>query len=259
MAAKQKTISEYMPSLAERVERELLTRAKPRVTTQVGSSRFSTSKKGTGTASEIIEDEELGVGRRLFGSPDAVLDVTLEQAAKPNPNYAAARQANIGKKALAGFMDEYENDAAAREASESGRRTVERVQNQRKADSAPTPTASSTPAATRDTLPKVSDPMRSLRVTDSIAETADAARNAPAASSSTSTAVGGNKVDSATDYSARATAAFKKATGTSFDPKSKVDRARLKEIEDTIRSNPKLADASDTKISMAWYARAKKK
>jgi hypothetical protein len=66
-----------------------------------------------------------------------------------------------------------------------------------------------------------------------------------------------SKADSA--YSARATAAFKKATGTSFDPKSAVDRARLKELEDVIRSNPKLADASDNKISMAWYARTKKK
>jgi len=66
-----------------------------------------------------------------------------------------------------------------------------------------------------------------------------------------------SKADSA--YSARATAVFKKATGTAFDPKSKVDRARLKELEDVIRSNPKLADASDNKISMAWYARTKKK
>lgn len=51
---------------------------------------------------------------------------------------------------------------------------------------------------------------------------------------------------------------FKKATGTSFDPKSRVDRARRAELQDLLSSRADLADKSDTKVALAWYASKKK-
>ena len=51
----------------------------------------------------------------------------------------------------------------------------------------------------------------------------------------------------------RLNALFKKATGSPYDPKSKVDRQRATEIERLIASRPELANASDTKIALAWY------
>jgi hypothetical protein len=53
-------------------------------------------------------------------------------------------------------------------------------------------------------------------------------------------------------------ALFKKATGTSFDPKSRVDRARMAELQGLISSRADLADKSDTKVALAWYASKKK-
>jgi hypothetical protein len=51
---------------------------------------------------------------------------------------------------------------------------------------------------------------------------------------------------------------FKKATGTSFDPKSRADIARKAELAALISGRPDLADASDTKIALAWYKSKKK-
>jgi hypothetical protein len=51
---------------------------------------------------------------------------------------------------------------------------------------------------------------------------------------------------------------FKKATGASFDAKSKADRARMAELKDLISSRADLADKSDTKVALAWYASKKK-
>lgn len=51
---------------------------------------------------------------------------------------------------------------------------------------------------------------------------------------------------------------FKKATGTPFDPKSRVDRARMAELQDLLSSRADLADKSDTKVALAWYASKKK-
>ena len=51
---------------------------------------------------------------------------------------------------------------------------------------------------------------------------------------------------------------FKMATGTSFDPNSRVDRVRRAELQDLISSRPDLADKSDTKVALAWYASKKK-
>jgi len=51
---------------------------------------------------------------------------------------------------------------------------------------------------------------------------------------------------------------FKKATGTSFDPKSQKDKAARAELEALISGRPDLANASDTKIALAWYKSKKK-
>ena len=55
---------------------------------------------------------------------------------------------------------------------------------------------------------------------------------------------------------------FKTATGTPFDPKSRVDIARRAEIEDFLKSKPELEGKSDTQVALQWYrqmANAKRK
>jgi len=56
----------------------------------------------------------------------------------------------------------------------------------------------------------------------------------------------------------RLNALFKKATGSSYDPNSRVDRQRATDLERLIASQPELADASDTKIALAWYKSLRK-
>jgi len=46
---------------------------------------------------------------------------------------------------------------------------------------------------------------------------------------------------------------FMKATGTPFDPKSALDRKRMASLTSFLQSRPDLADASDTKKSLAYY------
>ena len=56
----------------------------------------------------------------------------------------------------------------------------------------------------------------------------------------------------------RLNALFKTATGSSYDPNSRVDRQRATELERLIASRPELSDASDTKIALAWYKSKRK-
>lgn len=51
-------------------------------------------------------------------------------------------------------------------------------------------------------------------------------------------------------------ALFAKATGTAFDPKSRVDVARKAELEDLMKSMPELAGKSDTQVALQWYRQA---
>ena len=53
-------------------------------------------------------------------------------------------------------------------------------------------------------------------------------------------------------------ALFKTATGTAFDPKSKLDRTRMAEIQSMMNSRADLADKSDNKVALAWYASKRK-
>jgi hypothetical protein len=48
-------------------------------------------------------------------------------------------------------------------------------------------------------------------------------------------------------------ALFLKATGTSFEPKSRVDVARKAQLEDLLKSKPELAGKSDTQVALEWY------
>lgn len=48
-------------------------------------------------------------------------------------------------------------------------------------------------------------------------------------------------------------ALFAKATGTAFDPKSRVDVARKAQLEDLLKSKPELAGKSDTQVALQWY------
>jgi hypothetical protein len=54
-------------------------------------------------------------------------------------------------------------------------------------------------------------------------------------------------------------ALFKKATGTSFNSKNATDRARMAELQSLLSSRADLADKSDTKVALAWYANKRKK
>jgi hypothetical protein len=53
-------------------------------------------------------------------------------------------------------------------------------------------------------------------------------------------------------------ALFKTATGTDFDPKSRLDRARMAEIQSLVNSRSDLADKDDRKVALAWYASKRK-
>jgi hypothetical protein len=46
---------------------------------------------------------------------------------------------------------------------------------------------------------------------------------------------------------------FRKTTGTAFDPKSKMDRARLEELTSFIEQDPERLNKSDTKIALDFY------
>jgi hypothetical protein len=46
---------------------------------------------------------------------------------------------------------------------------------------------------------------------------------------------------------------FMKATGTEFDPKSRLDLARKAELEDLLKSKPELAGKSDAQVALQWY------
>jgi hypothetical protein len=46
---------------------------------------------------------------------------------------------------------------------------------------------------------------------------------------------------------------FRKATGTAFDPNSRLDKSRLGELRSLISSRPELLGQSDTKIALEWY------
>jgi hypothetical protein len=48
-------------------------------------------------------------------------------------------------------------------------------------------------------------------------------------------------------------ALFLKATGTPFEPKSRVDVARKAQLEDLLKSKPELAGKSDTQVALQWY------
>lgn len=46
---------------------------------------------------------------------------------------------------------------------------------------------------------------------------------------------------------------FEKATGTTFNPKSRIDVARKAELEDFLSGNPDFAGKSDTQVALQWY------
>jgi hypothetical protein len=52
---------------------------------------------------------------------------------------------------------------------------------------------------------------------------------------------------------ARMAALFRKTTGTAFDPKSRVDTARMADLTSFIEKDPDLLNKSDTKIALDYY------
>ena len=52
---------------------------------------------------------------------------------------------------------------------------------------------------------------------------------------------------------ARIAALFRKTTGTAFDPKSRVDTARMADLTSFIEKDPDLLNKSDTKIALDYY------
>jgi hypothetical protein len=51
----------------------------------------------------------------------------------------------------------------------------------------------------------------------------------------------------------RMSALFRKTMGTAFDPKSKMDIGKMKQLRDFVGGNPDLLDKSDTKIALDYY------
>jgi len=46
---------------------------------------------------------------------------------------------------------------------------------------------------------------------------------------------------------------FQKATNSAYNPKSRADRDKLKQIQSLMQSDPSLAKQSDTQIALRWY------
>lgn len=53
-------------------------------------------------------------------------------------------------------------------------------------------------------------------------------------------------------------ALFRKTMGTSLDPKSKMDRDKMKDLEEFVAGNDSLKGKTDTQIALAYYRRLKK-
>lgn len=118
----------------------------------------------------------------------------------------------------------------------------------------------SAPAKTRETMPKIDGAMRSISSgNDSVFSTMQKAEmGKDKGVGELSSDVTAMKAKAPTLSGDRIQSLFKKATGTSFNPKSKADRAALTEIEALMSARPDLADASDTKVALAWYKSKKK-
>lgn len=231
--------------MLRRIAQHFGERAEPETREQIGSSSLS-SVTGGGTAFNRMR-------RAKYESMDSV----LEEAEKASPEFAKRRAEKRGKEARAGVMSEYNDMVSERkgaEASEAGVRTAARARVAPSAapSAAPAPPrpAPAPAATTKETLPSVDAPSRAVVLAErpTVASTAADAEAVGQRVATPSSTISGDRIQSL----------FKKATGTSFDPKSRKDRAALAELEAVVASRPDLADANDTKIALAWYKSKKK-
>ena len=230
------------------------------------------SKKATGPSTELVKDivggSEYLVSKAGRTADDErrgrnlSTDAFIQAAEMPDPNFAARQAASRAKKSPKSFepVDQTMSRLIGESLPPSSKVTkaMRDLEMTPKASGSSTPAAPTAPAATtrtRETLPSVDGPMRSISSGNrSIYGTM------PKAEMGRDRAIGELSSDSAAMRSSAAAspdrdidALFKKATGTTFDPKSRRDKAVRAELEAVLSSRPELADASDTKVALAWY------
>jgi hypothetical protein len=266
MAAKLKKEkpTPFEQDLADKIGAALNQKATPSQREQIGSSVFE--KRVGNTAFDRISE----MGNPLDGMSDAArtrMKITQKVAAKPDPTFKARQEASRAKKGDV-ILDSYNNKIEssltsspmsklnALKASDKAAGEVEMQRaNRRMADESNM--AMNAAAAERAATPE-SAPVKMVNPLDKVQEslkqpntifpqyggTGDMARSP----------LPDNMKAPARDFEAL----FKKATGVSFDAKSKGDRATMAELQDMMSKRADLADKSDTKVALAWYASKKK-
>lgn len=163
---------------------------------------------------------------------------------------------------LAGYLAGNVYDRGKRPDMEQARKIVDdfaraqREQQYSTSESAPVPTPIPAPAPVAATAPQ--DDIRSM-----IEATGNALSVEPVGEEQSATQPMGNVSTEIGEPAAtkaapvidenRLMGLFRKTTGTAFDPKSKVDRARLQELTSFVEQDPTRLNKSDTRIALDFY------
>lgn len=115
--------------------------------------------------------------------------------------------------------------------------------------SIPTPVPAPVPTtAPEDNISAMIQPIGNALSSEPVADE----QPATAPMGNVSTEIGAPKAAPVIDE-ARMAALFRKTTGTAFDPKSRVDKARMADLTSFIEKDPELLNKSDTKIALDYY------
>jgi hypothetical protein len=258
--------------LADKIGAALGQKATPSQREQIGSSVFE--KRVGNTAFDRISE----MGTPLDGMSDAArtrMEITQKVAAKPDPTFKARQAASRAKKGGA-ILDSYDkviggaltsspmSELESLKASDEAARMAEMQQaNRRMADESnksmnsaaaerATPAAESKPVKMVNPLDKVQESLKGPSTIYGQPNTKFASYGSLSDMAKAPVSEGMKAPDR--DFEAL----FKKATGTSFNAKSKGDRAAMAELQDLMSKRADLADKSDTKVALAWYASKKK-
>lgn len=260
---------------------------------QLRTARRVLSEKATGPRIEQVRDEkgnlryEYGVeGRSAFDAMEEVpainlvgfgrnqqANAILKAAEMPSPDFEQRQKAMRARKGIASGdqptkpIDQVMSDRIGEVASGSppSNYMVNKViQPQGVSTTKSQPTEEqpkAVPTKTVETMPKIDGPMRSISSGNtSIFDTmpkAEIGKDRAIGEFSSGASAMKEQAPAAMSED-RIQSLYKKATGTSFNPKSRADRAALAEIQAVMNARPDLANASDTKIALAWYKSKKK-
>lgn len=231
-----------------------------RVRDPVGGSEYDV-KRGGRTAFKEMRGRNLST------------DAFIEAAAMPSPDFEQRQAAMRARKGIASSgqptkpVDQVMSDMIGEVTSgrPSSNYMVNKViQPQGGSTTKSQPTEEQPKAVTTktvETMPKIDGPMRSISSGNtSIFDTmpkAEIGKDRAIGEFSSGASAMKEQAPAAMSED-RIQSLYKKATGTSFNPKSRADRAALAEIQAVMNARPDLADASDTKIALAWYKSKKK-